>query len=190
MKNLVIIGNSRSGKTTLANMVAKKYKFNIVSMDAMVYAFDQNLPQLGIRHLRELRSPNCYELLVPFVASYANWLLEYSLADTNIIVEGSWAKPRHASEIFSKEKFKIVALGYPDISPEQMFNEIRKKDKPNSWTKTLTDDKLLVRCKESIEKSKVLKKDCEDLGIEFINTSFDRTEKLNKFLDSLPTFLA
>lgn len=41
MKNLLILGAARGGKTTLAKMVSQKWGYGIVSVDALVSAFQE-----------------------------------------------------------------------------------------------------------------------------------------------------
>lgn len=189
MKSLVIFGISRAGKTTLSKMIVDKYKFNLVSIDAMRSAFSKVLPEHGIHHRHNQRKPDSELILIPFVAQYAIRLSEHYLKKIPCLVEGGSCTPKMAKELFPGEDFKIIALGYPDISAQDKFKAIREND-INDWTTTLSDSDLTVRCKENIEKSKILQDECNKLGVPFLNTSFNRGIILSEFVSGLPEFLS
>ena len=50
MKNIIILGAARAGKSTLAQMLHKDYNYSIVSIDAFVSALQDAFPELGITH--------------------------------------------------------------------------------------------------------------------------------------------
>ena len=47
MKNIIIIGSSRVGKSTLASILCAKYNFNYMSGDSIRNAFINIYPELG-----------------------------------------------------------------------------------------------------------------------------------------------
>ena len=47
MKNIIIIGPSRTGKSTLASLVCKKYNLSYISGDSIRNAFIKIYPELG-----------------------------------------------------------------------------------------------------------------------------------------------
>lgn len=50
MKNIILMGTSRAGKTSLAIELSKKLGYNFISIDSLVYAFGEVYPELGINH--------------------------------------------------------------------------------------------------------------------------------------------
>ena len=50
MKNIIIGGTVRAGKTTLANMIRNKFLYSKVESDTIVNAFDKVFPEFGITH--------------------------------------------------------------------------------------------------------------------------------------------
>ncbi|MCL2722313.1 MAG: ATP-binding protein, partial [Treponema sp.] len=48
MKNIVILGPSRAGKTTLTKKLNEVLNYSVVCFDSIIYAFEQSFPQLGI----------------------------------------------------------------------------------------------------------------------------------------------
>lgn len=49
MKNIIIIGRPRAGKSTLANMIADKFNYQIIRTDAVRNTFKTVFPELNIR---------------------------------------------------------------------------------------------------------------------------------------------
>lgn len=190
MKNLIILGISRAGKTTLQKMILEQYKFNIVSIDAMISAFSKIIPDLGIHHLHNKRKPDTAIILIPFAAEYAIKLQKHTPKDIPILFEGASCAPEMALELFPSDTFKIIALGYPDINADECLKAIRENDTLDSWTKNFSDSELFIRCERNINESNILSKKCKELGIPFLNTSFNRDCVLKGFIDNLPEFLS
>lgn len=67
MKNIIILGAARAGKSTLAQMIHRKYNYSIISIDSFVSALRDSFPSLGITHSN---TENKFKLLPPFVFSY------------------------------------------------------------------------------------------------------------------------
>ena len=72
MKNIIILGTARSGKTTLANMLHKEYNYSIVSIDSFVSALRDGFPNLGIAHSN---TEEKFKLLPKFVLTYMNKII-------------------------------------------------------------------------------------------------------------------
>ena len=49
MKNIIIVGPSRAGKTTLAKRLSEKCNYFVISLDKLVATFQAAYPQLDIR---------------------------------------------------------------------------------------------------------------------------------------------
>ena len=84
MKNIIILGAARSGKSTLAQMIHKKYNYSIISIDSFVSALRDSFPSLGITHSN---TENKFKLLPAFVFSYMKKITnEYP--EENFVLEG------------------------------------------------------------------------------------------------------
>lgn len=171
---MLILGAVRSGKSTLARMICEKHRFSYVPQDALVSAFSKVFPQCGIRHDQKDK-----EALAPFLFAYMKELSRES--GHRFVVEGSHVGPRIAAESTDREKWKIVVLGYPGLTPEQAFAQIRENDAPHDWTSDESDDDLRQMMAVAVEKSRQYRAECEELGIEFIDTSSGRRQKLAEF---------
>lgn len=181
MKNIIILGAARAGKTTLAQMIHKKYNYSIISIDSFVSALHDNFPSLGIAHSN---TEEKFKLLPPFVFSYMKKITnEYP--NEKFILEGWHVYPNEISKLFYNKDVKIICLGYTKISCEEFFRMIRKSEKENSYTKKMTDEKIKELISNHIEYSKILKKQCEKNNIKFYDTSFERDNVLKEAMKFL-----
>lgn len=184
MKNLIILGAAKSGKTTLAQMIHKKYNYSIISIDSFVSALYDSFPVLGITHSN---TEEKFKLLPPFLFSYMKKITnEYP--EENFILEGWHVYPKEISELFCDKNFKIICLGYTKISCEEGVKLIRKNEKENSYTKRMTDEKVKELVWNHIRYSKILKKQCQEVNIKFYDTSFERDSVLEEVMRYLINF--
>lgn len=176
MENIIILGAARAGKTTLAQMIHRKYNYSIISIDSFVSALRDSFPSLGITHSN---TENKFKLLPPFVFSYMKKITnEYP--EENFVLEGWHVYPNEISKLFCDTNVKIICLGYTKISCEEAFKLVRKNEKENSYTKKMTDKKVKELILNHIEYSKVLKEQSEKNNIKFYDTSFERDKVLEE----------
>lgn len=176
MKNVIIFGCPRAGKTSLAKMLNEELKYNIISIDSIVTAFQAVFPEMGITHHAPIDEKS--KKFSPFLYEYfkrAIW--EYT--DRKFVLEGWHNLPDYFMPFINKEEFVIVCLGYPNADEEEMFKKIRENDTEHDNTKNTSDEKLKKLIHDSkIEKSKILKQQSIKWGIPFFETDKDRQEQL------------
>ena len=186
MKSLIIIGVTRSGKTTLAEMICQKYHFSLIQLDYLIRAFKYNLPECGIGSW----IPGGTERLAPFLYFWINSLAK-PRRPMRYVVEGCEMDVETAHKSINHDHIKIVALGYPNQTPKGMLAEIRKHDTENDWSSKQNDERMLWELDEyGVQRSQEILERCKELGITFIDTGADdRGKKLQTFVNNLETFL-
>lgn len=178
-QNVIILGAARSGKSTLAYMLHKKYNYSIISIDSFVSALRDTFPELGITHSN---TENKFKLLPPFVFSYMKKIInEYP--EEKFVLEGWHVYPKDIKELFRDLNVKIVCLGYTKISSTDVLNIIRENEKENTYTKRMSDEEVNELILKHIEYSKMLEKQCEEYNIKFYDTSFNRENVLNDIIN-------
>lgn len=181
MKNIIILGAARAGKTTLAQILHNKYNYSIISIDSFVSALRDSFPELGITHSN---TENKFKILPPFVFSYMKKIInEYP--NENFVMEGWHVLPNEISKLFCGLDVKIICLGYTEISCNEVFKLIRENEKVNSYTKNMSDESVKKLISKHIEYSKMLKEQCKKNNIEYFDTSFKREEVLKKVIKYL-----
>ncbi len=178
MKKILILGAARSGKSTLANMMAAKFGYSIVSIDAFISAFQENYPETGICHFSKSN-----HLVAPFIASYVN-AFSYNHPELNFVVEGFHINLDDAVKLFT-DKLDIIVLGYPRLTPQEVVQNVRKYQKPFDYTLALSDEELLNIATHHVTYSKNYERECQRLNLAFYDTSYHRDEVLNKIMKNL-----
>ena len=175
--NLIIIGNSRSGKTMLARQICTTLTgYSIISIDCLVMTFKKTFPDLNIDYYGKDES-----LFTKFVEEYFSNCI-YKGGGVNYIFEGSVPPEAVIKRLNSNPNNKVIFLGKPNISPQEFFDEIRKyeKDLPTGgWTKNLDDETLFSWCSDWIKKAKKHQIFCKKNNISFFDTSYNQEEVLN-----------
>lgn len=185
MKNIIIGGTVRSGKSTLANKIAKKFNYSLCESDTIVNAFDEVFPELGIVHnkpesAREKYKPFLFEILNGFYRS-----LKYLEIVT--IFPGAQFLPRHIAEYPKLDKYIVIFLGINDCTPEELVKKFRKWDKPSDWTFKESDEKLLKHAEKIINESIKLEIECKKYGFYYFNTFHDREKTFDEVLKLIET---
>ncbi len=178
MKNILILGAARSGKSTLAKMIAEKLGFSIISVDAFISAFQENYADIGFKH----HGKNNH-LIAPFIASYVN-AITYNFPNSNFVIEGYHITLSDAKKLFGNE-FNIIVLGYPKLSEEQVLANVRRYEGKFDYTKAIPDDELLNIVSHHVEYSQKAETECKTLGIRFYDTSYNREKILDNLLNQL-----
>lgn len=180
MKSLFIIGHPRSGKTTLANMVADKCGFSFVSLDPLVHTFKQIFPELGLHREPHKSEPT----FAPFLFRYMDEVIKES-PNRQFVFEGCHISLKTTEKMIDKNNWQIVVLGCAENTPEQFMQNMRKHDGKSDWTSQKGDEELKQIAESFIGWAKQFEKESVELGMHFIDTSFDRDAKFNEFIETL-----
>lgn len=184
MKNIIILGPSKSGKSTLA----KKLFFlsgnhSILSLDYIRSGFKRVFPQL---HINDRDSALGGSGMKDDFPLFVKSLLRNQFPETLFtIVEGDSIKFEKAVELFTSDDHIIVFIGRNKISEDELFNEIRKYDIPiNEWTLKWDDDELKKQCKNYIKTSLENEKKCNENNIMYFDVSF-KFEELDSIANTI-----
>lgn len=181
MKNIIIGGTVRSGKTTLANLLRDKFGYSKVESDTIVNAFDKVFPTLGITHKKAEEARINYE---PFLFEILNGFRRDLKFTNNItIFPGSQFLPENLAKYDKIEDCIVIFLGFDGISEYDLLKSIRANDSENDWTFKKDDEWLLRLCKNIILESDKLKIDCEKYGFYYFNTYYAREEIFNQICE-------
>lgn len=180
----IIAGVPRAGKTTICHHLATTLKYQHLAMDSLVIAFEKVFPNTGVLHtdcwdfiktsknfapfLEALCQTKCYEGL--------NYKLAFDLYHIT---------PKDYMENIDQKKCSIYFFGYPNISVQEKFKEIRKFDTKNDWTSHEDDLVVLEHLTKYIEISKWLQKECEKYHLPFIDISKNREDVIEEFIKEI-----
>lgn len=180
MKNVIVFGCPRAGKTTIARRLNKELNYNIISIDSIVTAFQTVLPNDGITHSADIQEKS--KKFSPFLYEYfKRCIWEYT--DRNFVLEGWHNLPDYFMPLIEQEKYVIVCLGYPNVDEKDLFKKIRLNDTEHDNTVNITDEHLEGLIKRSKESSKMLKEQCKKWNIPFFETDKNRIQALDDVME-------
>ena len=183
MKNIAIFGSARAGKSTLSKMIAKKFpNYHVISGDDIKNTFKEILPQ---NNINSKGGSGMKEDFPNFLSTYFYKSIKRNDGVFNYIVETCDITPQKAKELFDKENTILLFIGVPDLTIQEHFNEIRKYENEYDWTFGRSDESILEHCKYWVSMSKKYEKECEKLGIWYVNTSFNRDKVLKETLSKI-----
>lgn len=184
-KNIIIWGTSRSGKSTLALYLSKKFSYSIIDLDSIIGSFYKVYPQLGINH-NDVKD-KVVKNLSPFLWTYLLTLnaKENRLKKLNYIFEGSYFDINDILDTVKNNRIKVVIVLTLYDNYEKYFQEIRDHDNEYDWTYNLPDSVLLNHCKNLYIENWQIKTFCEMNKIKYYDMSFDRKKIFKKIYKDL-----
>lgn len=183
-KHMIIAGVPRSGKTTLTSKLAKSLKYQHLAMDTIVMAFDKVFPETGILHTDCWDFVQTSEKFIKFLKRMTE-IDNYAKFDYKMALDLYHITPKDFSENMDRNLCDIYFLGYPNISVEEKFQQIRKFDTEFDWTSKSTDDVVLEHLTKYIEISKWLEKECKKYDLPFVDVSWNREKVLDETVDRI-----
>lgn len=182
--NLIIMGESRCGKTMLANLLCTTITgCSLISIDPLVMTFKKVFPDLNLEYYKR-KENKFYE----FLEEYFDNCTHNKSSSMHYVLEGACLPYSSILRLKEKPNVKVIFLGKAELTPLKFFDEIRHYE-PNlstgGWTKKLDDEKLLKWCSGWINHSKEHKQFCEENDILYFDTSHNQQETLQNILNML-----
>lgn len=197
MKNLVIIGIPRAGKTTLAKSVAQKiesagHPVSVISADALVGGLTQirkknffyNAIYRPLKHVFPAMSRAYKAGLIRDLHNVATRFLSEQSDVSTVVYEDAYLTPTMAAKMFDRKKFKIIAIGYPNADIDKKIADIRKFDGKTPANRR-NDEDLRVFVNSMIDSSRRLEHDAKKHKMPFIDTSHDYQGQIKKFTNNV-----
>ena len=161
MKNVIIAGSSRCGKTTISKYLKDKYNLTHYKMDSIKRGIDKNFWD-GYKDDWKKVSPHMAHLINTIINERED---EYLVIDTCHLYPEDIFK-------YNLKDTVIVFVGHDQISVEEKLNQIRKYD-THAWTNKKDDEYMKYSTLLGIEYSIEAKSQCEKLHMKYFDTSFD-----------------
>lgn len=180
MKNIIIFGCPRAGKTTLAKRLNQELNYNIISVDSLVTAFQKVFPEMQITHSSNIIQKD--QKLTPFLYEYIERAI-WEYTDRYFIMEGWHMLPDTLIPMIDKNKYVVICLGYPNAKIEDLYQKIRTFDTEHDNTKSKNDDYVRDLIKRSKQESIMLKQQSEKWNIPFWETDENRQEVFSNIME-------
>jgi adenylate kinase family enzyme len=165
MKNLIINGASRSGKSTVAKRIAKKFNMSYIPFDSIVSTLENLYPCTGIKHLDDNKhmSKNLSVLLQEFIKHLA-------YEDIHYVIDLYQIYPVDLAKIVDDEKHLVVYFGYPNLKAEEKLDLIKKYAREKDWTRHTPDSQMIDILNLFISENQLMQEECKKTNYRFFDT--------------------
>ena len=199
MKNIIIVGPSRSGKSTLAKRINEELGFFVLSTDKLVAIFENAYPNLDIRlnwdrdKTTENLAPFLGHFLGIFSADDGKGLLDYShgtVKENHFVLEGAYYDFEKVENILKlygieniKDRFHLIGLVQREKSADDFYSDFKKFDTEDDWTYSLSDDELKNVSEEAVSCNEEMYEKLTEYGFDIYDTSKDRDKVFAEILE-------
>ena len=202
MKNIIIAGPSRAGKTTLARKISEELGYFVISLDKLVATFNGAYPQLNIRLAwnREKTTENIAPFLGHFLgmiscdhgAAYELNLNAHAIPGNKFVLEGGYFDFDKIAPILKtygikdfNDKFILIGLTQNNKSADEFTNDFIKHDTPDDWTYGFDDGDLREISEDAISFGRYMTGHLIKHGFTIYDTSINRRKVMNKILEEI-----
>jgi adenylate kinase family enzyme len=166
MKNIIIAGSGRAGKTTLARKINEELNYFVINLDKLMTAFNRAYPQLDVRIAWDYYKATTN--IAPFLGHYLGMLSSgqgfadelnlraHDVKGNRFVLEGGHFDFEIISSILKdygteelKDSFILIGL-IQNQTADEFFNNVRKYDTEDDWTHSFDDDDLMELCKNLV----------------------------------------
>lgn len=181
-KNILILGSSRTGKTTLSRLINKTYGYSIVNLDDIVSVFEKFFPDLHINHNSDenVCATNFADFLTNYLEELSNGPNFYN--GNKFVIEGTHIDFSKLLDKLDKSKYYILGLVYNNISSTELYTKIKEHDTEDDWTYYLNDDILKKDVDYFLKRNQFFYQEFKKYDIETFDISIDRDKVLNEIV--------
>ena len=205
MKNIIIAGASRAGKSTLARKINDELNYFVINLDKLVAVFQEAYPQLDIRlnwH-RGKTTDNIAPFLGHFLGMFSSadgrGLLQYShgvVKENHFVLEGGYINIEKILPILkmygieeAQDKFILIGLVQNEKTVDEFVSDFKKYDTKDDWTYGFSDDDLREIAESEISYSRSITDYLLKFGFTVYDTSKERDKVLNKIIEDIKSNL-
>ena len=208
MKNIIIAGAGRNGKTTLARKINEELNYFVINLDKLMTIFDKAYPQLDIRIAwnYEKATSNITPFLGHFLGMFSSEqgmvddlnLRKHSVKKNKFVLEGGHFDFEKIASILKmygikelKDHFMLIGLVQNKKTADDYFSDLRKYDAKDEWTYSLNDKELRELIDQDfIPSNKSMNNQLLKYGFTIYDTSKDREQIFNKIVEDIKLELA
>lgn len=178
-KVIILGGNARSGKSTLAYKLIKK-GFNRISFDNLYDAIEKGL-NIKVDDLSQNSQFSFFESIVDKAIEEAN------LEGIDTVIDMYDFLPSDIDRLQNKNQVKAYFLAYPSCTLEEIKFNVKNYAKPTDWISEVDDDYLDSCVERFYERNKMLVEECQKYNQTLVDTKSgnNRDIVLNKLLEEI-----
>ena len=207
LKNIIIAGPSRAGKTTLAKKISAELNYFVISLDKLVATFQGAYQHLDIRlnWNREKTTDNLAPFLGHFLGAFSSShgtayelnLRAHVVEGNRFVLEGGYFNFEKIASILKmygieelKDNFLLIGLVQNNKTDEDFVNDFKKYDTEDDWTYGFDKDELReYAVQDAIPFSRSMTEHLQKYGFTIYDTSAEREQVLDKIVEDIKTKL-
>ncbi len=202
MKNIIIAGWSRTGKTTLAKKINEELNYFVISLDKLVAIFQGAYPQLDIR--LNWNYSKTTDNIAPFIGHFLGMfssshgtaynlnLHAHDMKENRFVLEGGYFNFEQISSILNiygieklKDSFLLIGLVQNKKTVNDFINDFKKYDTEDDWTYKFTDYELREIGEEAVLFNQKMANCFIKNGFTIYDTSKEREQVFNKIIKDI-----
>ena len=207
MKNIIIAGWGRAGKTTLARKINEELNYFVISVDKLVATFQGAYPQLNIKlnWNRRKTTDNLAPFLGHFLGAFSSShgvayelnLRAHAVKGNRFVLEGGYFNFEKILPILKmyeieelKDKFFLIGLVQNKKTADEFVNDFKKYDTEDDWTYGFDDDELReYASQDAIPSSRSMTDHLVKYGFTIYDTSTEREQVFDKIVEDIKSKL-
>jgi hypothetical protein len=207
MKNIIIAGPGRAGKTTLARKINEELNYFVISVDKLIATFQGAYPQLNIKLAwnRRKTTDNLAPFLGHFLGAFSSShrvayelnLRAHAVKGNRFVLEGGHFNFEKILPILKmygieelKDKFFLIGLVQNKKTADEFFKDLRKYDTEDDWTYGFDDDELReYASQDAIPSSRSMTDHLVKYGFSIYDTSTEREKVFDKIIEDIKSKL-
>jgi hypothetical protein len=207
MKNIIIAGPGRAGKTTLARKINEELNYFVISVDKLIATFQGAYPQLNIKLAwnRRKTTDNLAPFLGHFLGAFSSShgvayeliLQAHAVKGNRFVLEGGHFNFEKILPILKmygieelKDKFILIGLVQNKKTADEFVNDFKKYDTEDDWTYGFDDDELReYASQDAIPSSRSMTDHLVKYGFTIYDTSTEREQVFDKIVEDIKSKL-
>lgn len=186
--NIIIAGVPRAGKSTISQLLSKRFGFQHISMDTIIAGFEKCFPETGVNTYCGLSSLDTLKLISGKMAPFVRAMIDskhYDEFEPGMVFDMYQLLPQDYEKYLRDANCQVFYFLTSDVTPQERVEIQRKYDTPKDYTFNRSDDELLEGAEYIVEQSLIMKEQCEKLGLPFYETARNREKVFADFLQMI-----
>ncbi len=187
-KHIIIAGVPRAGKSTVSQMIAKKYGYQHISMDSIIAGFEKVFPETGIDTDADKDVKENVKSISSKIAPFLRAMIdsgEYDECDYGMVLDVFQLLPEDYRKYIDPTVCEIYYFITSDVTAEEWYELLKQYDTPKDYTYYKPEEEKRKACEEVVEISKYYKEQCERFQLSFFETAQNREKVLADFMRQL-----
>ena len=185
-KYIIIAGVPRAGKSTISKRIAKEKGYQHISMDSILAGIENVFPETEVNTDNSDDVMNNFKFISSKVAPFIRAMMdsgEYDECDYGVVIDVHQLTPRDYLKYITDEKSEVYFIITPDITPKERFQILKQYDTPNDYTYFHSDEDNMNDCMDIVKISNWLKTQCIECNLPFVDTTYNRENVINEFIE-------